>query len=51
MGGEDGGKIKERHGSSCISLPRQVEMAIEQYFVHIGRMEQIEMIGKRWTTK
>ena len=23
MGGEDGGKIKERHGCSCISLPRQ----------------------------
>ena len=23
MVGEDGGKIKERHGCSCISLPRQ----------------------------
>lgn len=51
MGREVGGKIEEQNGDSCIHVPRQVEMADEQYFVQCGRMGQVGLVEKRETTK
>ena len=39
-------KENDYNDKNLIHLPRQVEMADEQYFVQFGRMGQIRLVSK-----